>query len=244
MKVGNIAILEHRASGRSLRVFWGSKGTVTYAGEFELCDDTRPPYYWVDQPIQGQSGTRRVLQFRLRPVGVVRQVEPTGTRPVIEPPRPISSQYRVAVPIKGARPPRPFEIDPDKIDRALKGHADTQDRLAEICQRHGFDPCSPGPGDPNFDLAWRCADGSSVVVEVKSLTAANEAGQLRLGLGQVLDFADALRRSGTQSLPVLAVEAQPRDSRWVEICANCRPPVSWGHFDVSSASVMGPLVRQ
>ena len=26
--------------------------------------------------------------------------------------------------------------------------------------------------------------------------------------------------------------------------ASCRPPVAWDHFEVSSASVMGPPVRQ
>jgi len=33
---GNAAILNHRDEGRALRVFWGSKGSVEYAGEFEI----------------------------------------------------------------------------------------------------------------------------------------------------------------------------------------------------------------
>ena len=30
----------------------------------------------------------------------------------------------------------------------------------------------------------------------------------------------------------------------VDVLRGCRPPVAWDHFDVSSASVMGPPVRQ
>ena len=38
MKSGNAAILNHAAEGRSLRVFMGARGIVTYEGEFELDD--------------------------------------------------------------------------------------------------------------------------------------------------------------------------------------------------------------
>ena len=52
---------------------------------------------------------------------------------------------------------------------------------AGIEQRRGLPPV------PNFDLAWQ-KDRTVFVAEVKSITAENEEHQLRLGLGQVLQY--------------------------------------------------------
>src|SRR5690348_4711555 len=41
MKSGNRALLEHHADGRSVRLFRGAGGDVTYLGEFEV-DPARP----------------------------------------------------------------------------------------------------------------------------------------------------------------------------------------------------------
>lgn len=65
------------------------------------------------------------------------------------------------------------------------GCAVTQNSLAGHVRRRGWEPRSPGPGEPNFDLAL-VVNGIAWVAEVKSLTEANEEKQLRLGLGQVL----------------------------------------------------------
>lgn len=63
---GNAAILNHRRDGRSLRVFEGSGGVVTYAGEFEVAH-TRP--YQTEQSHEsGNQRIRRVFVFRLTPV--------------------------------------------------------------------------------------------------------------------------------------------------------------------------------
>lgn len=65
MNFGNRAILEHQKRGRALRVFSGTRGIVTYQGEFELAAQ---PYYKADAGgIDGKS--RKVIVFRLIPVG-------------------------------------------------------------------------------------------------------------------------------------------------------------------------------
>ena len=60
---GNGAILNHRREGRTLRVFEGSSGTVTYAGEFEIAHGQ--PYLWERAPASGGGPMRRVVMFRL-----------------------------------------------------------------------------------------------------------------------------------------------------------------------------------
>jgi hypothetical protein len=81
--------------------------------------------------------------------------------------------------------------------RGLRAHNRLQNRLSDLVEAAGFTPIDPeSPIDPAFDLAW--FDGPTMfVVEVKSCTQDNQTQQLRLGIGQVLDY-----------------EQQPADPRW------------------------------
>ncbi len=80
----------------------------------------------------------------------------------------------------------------------------------------------------NFDISWTDPH-TTFLVEVKSLTAENEADQIRLGLGQVLDyrwtFTDA--RPHTPVTAVLVIEQAPRDQRWVLVCAAAGVLLTW-----------------
>lgn len=229
MDRGNRAILEHEANGKTIRAFYGSKGTVTYAGEFALAHGP-DRWYYIDVDAPG-GGTRRVIRFRLMPLGFVDQVEPTGTRPLIVPLQPLQDDYVRAEPSPVASG-TPFEVDPDAVDRALAGHANTQNALANLAAAHGCETKSPGFADPNFDLAWRRPDGSVVVVEVKSLTDTNELGQVRLGLGQVLDYAHQLRETEPSVTAALALEKQPLSDRWIHVCADNGVTLVWpGTFE-------------
>lgn len=113
--------------------------------------------------------------------------------------------------------PIPFEVDPDVIDRGRTAHIETEGALADAVQKHGWTPESPGPGQPEFDLAWVAGD-ELYVAEIKSLTAANEIKQLRLGLGQVLDYRAILARGERRVVAVLAVERRPDAGRWAGVC--------------------------
>ncbi|MGE3913245.1 MAG: hypothetical protein AB7K36_28065 [Chloroflexota bacterium] len=66
MKRGNAAILNHAKQARALRVFYGARGVVEYAGEFEV--DSEQPWYWADAPSTGGGRMRKVIVFRLRQI--------------------------------------------------------------------------------------------------------------------------------------------------------------------------------
>jgi hypothetical protein len=77
LKQGNRAIAEHAEKNKSLRLFAGASGTVTYVGEFKLAEDR--PYYRTDAPDVTLEAIREVIVFRLRPIGdYVEGVLPTA----------------------------------------------------------------------------------------------------------------------------------------------------------------------
>jgi len=216
---GNRAILSAASQGRELRIFWGAGGVVEYAGEFTLDEDD--PYEWVKAPSTGGGPLRQVVRFHLQPVGVAiaeaavvrRRAAQAGAQQDS-----FATSYRPANEQAATAPRDPFDVDPDAVDRALRSHASIQNSLESVVRNHGCRTFSPGSGDPDFDLAWE-QGGEVTVAEVKSVTAGNETKQLRLGLGQLLDYVDRARRSGKRARGVLAVEAEPADPRWVELCA-------------------------
>lgn len=65
LKQGNRALAEHRETNKSVRLFQGVRGEVTYVGEFTV--DRDKPHYRTDAPdVNGEI--REVIVFRLRPV--------------------------------------------------------------------------------------------------------------------------------------------------------------------------------
>jgi hypothetical protein len=119
-------------------------------------------------------------------------------------------------------------VDPAQVERALRGHARTQNALAAAVTRSGGAPLSPDWSAPSYDLAWH-HQGRTYVAEVKSLTPTNEERQLRLGLGQVLRYRQIMRRLLEREVTaVLAVESQPSDTAWAELCAALDVVLCWG----------------
>lgn len=111
-----------------------------------------------------------------------------------------------------------IQRDLDAIERGLRGHAATQNALADAVSDAGLEPLSPDARSPNYDLAWYDGRGGFVVAEVKSLNDSNEAQQMRLGLGQILDYQHALVNRARSITSVLAVERRPRSKRWLALC--------------------------
>jgi hypothetical protein len=54
----------------------------------------------------------------------------------------------------------------------------------------------------------------------------NEEKQLRLGLGQVLRYADQLSHTGTV-VPVLVAERRPTDCSWEQLCERLGVILAW-----------------
>lgn len=142
-------------------------------------------------------------------------------------PRNLGEPYRrIEVPEEARREERPPR-DPDAFGRGLKAHEATRDALASAATSKGLDP-RQGEVDPLFDLGWRRRDGRFVMCEVKSLTARNQTSQLRLGLGQILDYHDRLSMTGTESVLVVAVEKEPGGSgRWLRLFEKHRVKLVW-----------------
>jgi hypothetical protein len=115
---------------------------------------------------------------------------------------------------------------PDAAGRGWRAHHQLQNQLVELVRAAGWSPRDPAPIDPEFDLAWETSQGIGVV-EVKSCTKENEVRQLRMGIGQVLDYDDSLRARGRAVLPVLYLERGPSDTRWVALAERHHVRLVW-----------------
>ena len=216
MASGNQAILGHASDGRSLRLFKGVRGVVRYEGEFVL--DEEEAWYFAHAPDRN-GNLRKVVVFRLRAAELPYPL-PTSSYEVAREER--ASFGRGSNPVNedvASSRPAPFEIDPNVIDRGTRGHNRTQNLLRAFVESKGIRTLQPDPaaGDPDFDLGW-IRKGVWFVVEVKSLTTSNEARQLRLALGQVLDYEDRLLRRHDSVKAVIATEEPVNDRRWVALC--------------------------
>jgi hypothetical protein len=122
--------------------------------------------------------------------------------------------------------------NPDLTGRGWRAHAATLNALALAVSEGGRTPMRARPDGPQFDLAYNLADGSWSVVEVKSVTDANEADQVRRGIGQVIDYRHAVgHATGEKVHAVLVLEREPA-SRWLDVCAEADIVVAWpGAFD-------------
>ncbi|MGN9811539.1 hypothetical protein ACTMSW_19555 [Micromonospora sp. BQ11] len=98
-------------------------------------------------------------------------------------------------------------IEHDRLCRALVDH------LAASGIRVGA-----GLAGVNVDLAWRDTGGRQFIAEVKSVVGGNKVEQLRLGLGQVLEYRYRLAARGLLVTPVLLVSGN-EDLTWRDICA-------------------------
>ncbi|MFG1712417.1 hypothetical protein [Micromonospora sp. NPDC049203] len=96
----------------------------------------------------------------------------------------------------------------DRLCRSLIAHL-SRSRLA----------AGSGLAGVHVDLAWRDVDGHQFIAEVKSVVGGNEVEQLRLGLGQVLEYRHRLAAWGVAVTAVLLV-SQCTDPDWAAICAN------------------------
>ena len=64
----------------------------------------------------------------------------------------LGAPYRQAQVIELPGSPEPFSVDPAVVvERGLRGHADTQNELADVLRDAGIEPRSPLPTEPNFD---------------------------------------------------------------------------------------------
>ncbi|MFB7655380.1 MULTISPECIES: hypothetical protein [unclassified Streptomyces] len=215
MTRGNKAVLEHRETGKRLRLFDGARGTVRYLGEWTL--NQEQPFTWADAPETGGGPLRKVIRFHLVPVRA------TITTPEVK----VGQGYVAVDEDVAPAPSTPSTPDPDLVGRNLSAHRRLQNQLAQEALSRGLEALSPDVADPDFDLAWRDGQDRLTVCEVKSLTRANEPRQLRAGLGQVLDYKDQLSDRTAEVSAVLWVEREPSELRWVDLCRRVGVTLAW-----------------
>jgi hypothetical protein len=139
----------------------------------------------------------------------------------------VGARYRSANEEAAVSERDPFSIDPTLVERGLRGHAATQNLLAEHVRALGAEPRSPSAKEPNYDLAWEL-NGTVWVAEIKSMTNSNEEKQLRLGLGQILRYRQLLQIGDRRVRALIAAEKRPTDGqRWVELCESLEVLLTW-----------------
>jgi hypothetical protein len=128
---------------------------------------------------------------------------------------------------EAAQPDRdPFPVDPAVVERGVRSHAKLQNAVAAYAAAQGFHVKKPQADNPRWDVLW--TDANVVwIAEVKSLTTKNEERQLRLGLGQLLRYRHRLLKNGIDARAVLAVEREPVDLEWQELCDGLGVVLAW-----------------
>lgn len=121
-------------------------------------------------------------------------------------------------------------LDLSALDRGTAAH----ERILDALRQHlaPVEAQAPGPGAPLFDLGWVSLNSSTVhIAEVKSLPGTGQDQQIRLGIGQVLDYAHTVRgmsdTAGCEVVPVLVLEREPIDSRWLGLAGEVGILLTW-----------------
>lgn len=116
--------------------------------------------------------------------------------------------------------------DPAARQAGLRRHAVAQNVLVDAYLSAGGTPFKP---PQNVDAAWSMPGSETVyVAEVKGITPTNEVRQLRLGLGQIIDFSVEVENlSGRLIHPVLFVSRAPSAALWDQKCAVGGVELAW-----------------
>jgi hypothetical protein len=202
MKSGNAAILNHEFDGRSLRVFQGARGTVTYLDEFEV--DDAEPFYRTDAPATGGGEQRQVIVFRLRPK-VIEPEEPSSKLADV-----LTGPARTAVPIEQmhtekafvAPSSEPYEAERREQMLVLEFEAHLQ-RLGHEVFRQQILP--PSEARPLFTDLYDATTG--MLVEAKGTVTRNA---IRMAIGQLADYKRFIDNGRPNHLAVL-LPSEPRN---------------------------------
>ena len=122
---------------------------------------------------------------------------------------------------------RPVYDDGQALADAHSEHNKAQNDLSIAASRLGLSPCCL-PGGPAVDLSLIAVDGRRIVCEVKSINGSNDTEQLRVGLGQILDYLDQLIGYEHGVSGLLTTSRRPLDAdRWSRLCARHGVALGW-----------------
>lgn len=126
-----------------------------------------------------------------------------------------------------------LQVDLTHLDRATAAHEEILDQLDKHLAISGVTVRSPSPGMPLFDAGWAdpLDESTLFIAEVKSLTGTVEAQQIRLGLGQVLDYSHSIwsdaAGQGLTIVPALVLQREPAEKRWASLARSLGVVLTW-----------------
>ncbi|GAA1154529.1 hypothetical protein GCM10009664_22930 [Kitasatospora gansuensis] len=212
MKQANKALLNAKAEGRVVLVFHAISGTRSrktyrYIGQFEL--DAEQPYYLTDAA-DPNGGTRRVIVFRLKPVGEhadgipqLPEITPPPSTTLLTPARtermtaylaePIDSEPLgdIGIYVDSARIHRLAEPYGERVrprTTIVRREASLTAAFAAHLQRLGHQVVRRQinvPGVRNPFITDLMDDTTNTLYEVKNSAS---RGEIRTAIGQLLDF--------------------------------------------------------
>jgi hypothetical protein len=156
---------------------------------------------------------------------------PHGNWPVLVP-----SQARYGVlgaPLRtrqvGRHDSQELAMDLSGLDKGTAAHESTISALIKYLAQRDIAVHTFARNSPQFDAGWVVED-EVFIAEVKSLTGTSQDQQIRLGIGQVLDYAHQLQRpgSGHSIRPTLVLEKRPADGRWASLAQAVGIRLAWG----------------
>ena len=113
--------------------------------------------------------------------------------------------------------PKQQPTNAEAHERAVAEHHELTERLRRFLSEAGFE--GGLRNDVPVDLAWRGPSGDVVIAEIKSCFGDGDTEQLRLGLGQLLEYRERLVGLGVFAEAVLLV-SRVKDDIWYDICTS------------------------
>lgn len=128
----------------------------------------------------------------------------------------------------GRHTPEALTADLSSLERATAAHESTVGALIAYLNGQGVEVRTHARNTPKFDAGWTRGT-ETFIAEIKSLTGTNEDQQIRLGIGQVLDYTHRLRTAHPNRpvRPVLILEKRPADARWASLTQSIGIRLSW-----------------
>ena len=230
---------QDRAKGRS-----AVQGTLRYAiwyarSRGDLLDgDTGGQQVLTDQgraKIGAATGYPELDARRAMPRGAGAPPVPAVLRPYASP---RTEQAETAS--LGDALPRTGVYDMDALERKTRAHHQLQRETEQWLTSLGWTTGLSPDGRILTDLMAE-QDGRWLVVEIKTLDEDRPAlarQQLRLGLGQVLDYRERLRAIYADTDAIVVLDHAPVEPLWTEIMRSCGVGLAWAPFgDVAEAAL-------
>lgn len=198
--------------------------------------EARAPVAWRRLNASGFVRGRSLYDFSPQTFGILDEaiLEASATERAVATPKGLAP-YR-SPSLAGRHEPRePFVVDPNELDRATRRHKEIQLTLQAVVIAAGHE-LKGGNSFADIDIGWQTGAGL-VIAEVKTTTDKNQSRQLRLGLGQLLDYTNALSAEFAPVHGVLVTEHKPPE-RWIDLCQSHGIAVAWPpSFDGAFADV-------